>query len=151
MRRSRHMSIFVLTGMTGLTGCAAPAFEWNLPASHPASELGPGSAYTAPPNDLTLEADAPAMPVHPPEPMEGLHDHGSGVPPIAKGAEYPLDTCVVSGAELGSMGDPVVINHNGREVRFCCPACVAKFNAEPEKYLKRLDEAAAKRPHHPGP
>lgn len=149
MCRAQHVSIFVLTGMTGLTGCAAPAFEWSLPASHPASAMSPASAYAAPPNDLALEADAPAMPVHPPEPMEEPHNHDSGAPPIAKGAEYPLGTCVVSGAELGSMGDPVVINHNGREVRFCCPACVAKFNAEPEVYLNRLDEAAASRPHHP--
>lgn len=53
---------------------------------------------------------------------------------------YPLDTCVVSGEELGSMGDPVVIMHEGTEVRFCCDSCIPKFNKEPEKYLAKLKE-----------
>ena len=33
---------------------------------------------------------------------------------------YPIDTCIVSGKKLGEMGDAVIINHKGREVRFCC-------------------------------
>jgi hypothetical protein len=28
-------------------------------------------------------------------------------------------------------------------VRFCCKGCVKKFNAEPEKFLKMIDDAAA--------
>ena len=56
---------------------------------------------------------------------------------------YPLDTCVVTGEKLGEMGDVIKYNHNGREIRFCCPGCVAKFKADPEKYLKILDAAAA--------
>jgi len=58
---------------------------------------------------------------------------------------YPLDTCVVTGEKLGSMSDVVKYNHNGREIRFCCSGCIAKFTAEPEKYLKILDAAAAKK------
>lgn len=58
---------------------------------------------------------------------------------------YPLATCVVSGEKLGGdMGAPVVIQYQGREVRFCCQGCVAEFKKHPEKYLKLLDEAAAK-------
>jgi hypothetical protein len=55
---------------------------------------------------------------------------------------YPLKTCVVSGEDLGSMGNPVVIVHDGREVKFCCKSCVKQFKKDPEKYLKKLDEAA---------
>jgi len=51
---------------------------------------------------------------------------------------YPLTTCVVSGEKLGEMGPPVVINHQGTEVRFCCNGCVKKFNADPAKYLAKL-------------
>jgi hypothetical protein len=51
---------------------------------------------------------------------------------------YPLTTCVVSGEKLGEMGPPVVINHEGTEVRFCCNGCVKKFNADPAKYLAKL-------------
>ncbi len=52
---------------------------------------------------------------------------------------YPLDTCLVSGEKLGSMGEPVVIQHEGREIKFCCDSCVPKFKKDPEKYLEKLD------------
>ena len=54
------------------------------------------------------------------------------------GGDYPLTTCPVSGEELGSMGDPVVLDHNGTTVKFCCKSCLPKFNADPEKYLAKL-------------
>ena len=58
---------------------------------------------------------------------------------------YPLKTCIVSGEEFGGdMGDPVVIQKDGREIKFCCSSCVKKFNKDPEKYLKKLDEEAKK-------
>jgi hypothetical protein len=53
-------------------------------------------------------------------------------------SEYPLEVCVVSGEELGSMGEPVVINHEGTEVRFCCKSCLPKFEKDPAKYLAKL-------------
>lgn len=56
---------------------------------------------------------------------------------------YPLKVCVVSGEELGSMGEPVVINHEGKTVKFCCKACLPKFNADPAKYLAKLSAPAA--------
>ena len=59
---------------------------------------------------------------------------------------YPLDTCVVSGQKLGAMGDPVKYDYKGREVRFCCQDCIAKFNKAPDKYLAKLDQAAAAKP-----
>lgn len=65
-------------------------------------------------------------------------------------AVYPLKTCVVSGEEIGgSMGEGVdyLYKKEGqpdRLVRFCCKDCLADFNKEPAKYLKLIDEAAAK-------
>jgi YHS domain-containing protein len=52
---------------------------------------------------------------------------------------YGRDTCIVSGNKLGSMGDPVTMVYEGREVKFCCKPCVAKFNADPQKYLSSLN------------
>ena len=57
---------------------------------------------------------------------------------------YPLETCVVSGEKLGEMGDPVIFQYEGREVRFCCKDCRKDFLKNPAKYLKKLDEAAAR-------
>ena len=59
-------------------------------------------------------------------------------------APYPLKTCVVSGEKLGSMGKSFVHSYEGREVQFCCKACLKDFNKEPQKFLKKLDEAAPK-------
>ncbi|CAN5155967.1 hypothetical protein BH23VER1_BH23VER1_22680 [soil metagenome] len=56
---------------------------------------------------------------------------------------YPLDVCIVSGEALGSMGDPIVITHEGREIKFCCDQCLPDFNEDPEKYLAELDAKIA--------
>lgn len=54
---------------------------------------------------------------------------------------YPLTTCVVSGEKLGEMGAPYVFTHEGTEVKLCCKSCLKKFNADPAKYLKKIEEA----------
>ena len=68
----------------------------------------------------------------------------SGINSLAEAAApkgvkpYPLKTCIVSGNELGSMGDEQRIVHNGQEIKFCCKPCIAKFKKNPEKYLVKL-------------
>lgn len=52
---------------------------------------------------------------------------------------YLADTCPISGEELGGMGEPVVREYDGREVRFCCKSCIKKFEADPEAGFKKLD------------
>ncbi|MFT5470770.1 MAG: hypothetical protein ACI8UO_005901 [Verrucomicrobiales bacterium] len=68
------------------------------------------------------------------------HDHGDGgsaaADPTADG--YPLKTCVVSGEELGSMGEPVIVKHGEVTVKLCCKSCIDDFNAEPEKFVAKL-------------
>ena len=51
---------------------------------------------------------------------------------------YPLDTCIVSGEKLGSMGKPVVFTHEGQEIKLCCKSCKPKFEKDPAKYLEKL-------------
>ena len=51
---------------------------------------------------------------------------------------YTKDVCIVSDNKLGSMGDPITIVQEGQEVKFCCKPCVAKFQANPGKYLSKL-------------
>jgi hypothetical protein len=53
---------------------------------------------------------------------------------------YPLDYCVVSGDKLGGeMGEPFVIVHEGREIKFCCKGCVKDFNEDPASFLAKID------------
>jgi len=58
---------------------------------------------------------------------------------------YPLTTCVVTGEKLGDHGKPYVHQHEGREVQFCCKMCLKDFKKDPASYIKKLDEAAAKK------
>ncbi|NBV87477.1 MAG: YHS domain-containing protein [Verrucomicrobia bacterium] len=54
-------------------------------------------------------------------------------------SSYPLKVCVVSGEKLGGMGKPYVFTYEGREVQFCCKACLKDFNKDPKKYLAKLE------------
>lgn len=56
-------------------------------------------------------------------------------------AAYPLETCVVSGMKLGSMGDVVTYTHKGQEIKLCCQGCVGQVKADPDKYLKKISDA----------
>jgi Cu(I)/Ag(I) efflux system membrane fusion protein len=47
-------------------------------------------------------------------------------------------TCPVTGAKLGSMGEPVAVEVEGRKVWTCCSGCPPKLKADPAKYLARL-------------
>jgi YHS domain-containing protein len=49
-------------------------------------------------------------------------------------------TCPVTDQPLGSMGKPVKVVVKGRTVFLCCAGCKKKLLANPDKYLKKLDE-----------
>ncbi len=65
----------------------------------------------------------------------------SGYASAAEAPAYPLKTCVVSGEKLGGMGKPAVLIYEGREVQFCCKACIKDFNKDPKKFIALLDAA----------
>ena len=47
--------------------------------------------------------------------------------------------CPVSGETLGAMGTPVKVTVKGRDVFLCCAGCQEKIEADPDKYLAKLD------------
>ena len=49
-------------------------------------------------------------------------------------------TCPVMGQPLGSMGKPVKVVVKKRTVFLCCAGCKKKLLADPDKYLKKLDQ-----------
>ncbi len=59
----------------------------------------------------------------------------------AAGDPYPLGRCPVSGEPLGSMGEPVAVEYDGREVQFCCAGCAAPFEARQAVYWEAIDNA----------
>ena len=62
-------------------------------------------------------------------------------PPAAVTA-YPFDSCIVSGEPLGSMGEAIVLVHEGREVKFCCKGCIKTFKKDPAKHVAIIDQGA---------
>lgn len=56
----------------------------------------------------------------------------------ASAKPYPLKVCLVTDNDLGSMGTPVTLVHEGQTVKLCCKPCVKKFKANPQKYLSKL-------------
>jgi YHS domain-containing protein len=57
---------------------------------------------------------------------------------------YPLKTCLVCGMTLGDMGKPFVFEYKGQEIKVCDKSEKSAFDKAPDKYLKKLAEAAAK-------
>jgi uncharacterized UBP type Zn finger protein len=51
---------------------------------------------------------------------------------------YTLQTCIVSGNKLGSMGKPITKVYDGQEIKFCCKPCIKKFEANKAKFLAKL-------------
>lgn len=47
--------------------------------------------------------------------------------------------CPVTGARLGSMGDPLAVDVDGRKVWTCCATCPPKLKSQPARYLARLE------------
>ncbi|MEK7271185.1 MAG: hypothetical protein AAB215_09635 [Planctomycetota bacterium] len=73
------------------------------------------------------------------------HDEGAHTapPPATAPAAgpvkpYPIDTCLVTGNKLGTMGASPSIVYQGQEIKFCCPACIGEFQKDPAKYLQKL-------------
>jgi hypothetical protein len=59
---------------------------------------------------------------------------------IAKqGEKYPIDSCVVSGSELGDSPTEIVVGN--RLVRLCCGGCEGKVRENPSKYFAIIDAA----------
>ncbi len=48
--------------------------------------------------------------------------------------------CPISGKPIGTMGETKVVEYKGKAYNLCCPMCEKDFNADPEKYIKILEE-----------
>ena len=73
-----------------------------------------------------------------------------GAVSIPTGAKMPgtaqvgdKTVCPVSGEEFTVAADSPKAELDGKTYYFCCPGCVKKFQAEPQKFLGRLPKPAA--------
>ena len=94
----------------------------------------------------TAGCGQPAAPVDPPEPAaadDPLHEYAdelAALSPEDRALAERQEICPVSGQPLGSMGTPVKVTVEGRDVLLCCQGCAPAIEADPEKYLAKLPE-----------
>jgi YHS domain-containing protein len=64
-------------------------------------------------------------------------------PTVTKPADTAIEqkVCPVMGSAINK---ELFVDHEGRRIYFCCPACVEPFKKEPAKYIKILDEQLKK-------
>jgi YHS domain-containing protein len=55
--------------------------------------------------------------------------------PSGKGG--PQTICPVEG---GKIDKSVYTDYQGKRIYFCCSGCIAEFQKNPEKYLKKMEE-----------
>ncbi len=64
---------------------------------------------------------------------------------VAKQAPaYALETCVVSGEKLDSMGKPIDMVIGNRLIKLCCKGCAKDVRKDPAKYIAIVDAANQK-------
>jgi len=68
---------------------------------------------------------------------------GAGIASAIEGvpATYPLKKCPVSNEDLGGMGKPVKVTHDGTDVYLCCKSCLKDFNKDPAKFTAQVKAA----------
>ncbi len=69
---------------------------------------------------------------------------GAADKPKPKAKPYPLETCIISGEKLGSMGKPVVFEYKEQEIKLCCKSCRAKFDKDADTFLKKIQDGGKK-------
>lgn len=67
-----------------------------------------------------------------------------------KAKPYTLDTCAATGEKLGEMGEPVVKEYKGQEIKFCCKGCVKRFEKDIDGNLEKVSKKMAERKEAPG-
>ena len=71
---------------------------------------------------------------------------GAGIVSAVEGvpATYPLKKCVVSDEDLGGMGKPFKVTHEGTDVYLCCKSCLKDFNKNPAGFVAKVKAAQKK-------
>jgi hypothetical protein len=84
--------------------------------------------------EVVEEVEVPALDSNPTDAMAGLNE-------ADRAAATAQKTCPVSDEPLGSMGTPIKVTIEGRDVFLCCEGCRDQIVAEPQKFLAKLDDA----------
>ncbi len=97
------------------------------------SKEQPSAPPVAVEEEVVEEVEVPEVsPADVTEAMAGLSE-------ADRAAALAQKVCPVSGETLGEMGTPIKVTVKGRDVFLCCEGCREKLEADPDKYLAKLD------------
>jgi hypothetical protein len=83
--------------------------------------------------EVVEEVEVPALDSNPTDAMADLSE-------ADRAAATAQKICPVSDEPLGSMGTPIKVTIEGRDVFLCCEGCRDQIVAEPQKFLAKLDD-----------
>ena len=136
-----QLSILLFTCATFI-GCASDSTTTALSTSHPAhADAKQAPCCETSSKTLATHHSAASPVVATPHDAHAGHTTAVKNDAATKAIPYPLETCLVSGEKLGSMGKPMTFVHEGREIKLCCKSCEPQFKNETAKYLKIFDDA----------
>ena len=109
--------------------------------------ISTGCGTSAPPQPTTPEPAAKAPLMDHTEHQEPVEDQGQEVrtalaelSPEDRQSAQRQRICPVSGELLGSMGEPIKLEVEGREVWICCAGCESALRKDPERYFAKLND-----------
>lgn len=79
-----------------------------------------------------------STPVQKTDPFREMLVSAHTVPTDTKAAIAKQSVCPVTGAALGSMGEPIAIQADGQTVFLCCAGCKNAMTQDPMKYVSRM-------------
>ena len=72
-----------------------------------------------------------------PAPQAPTSSEGTPAATGAEGRQVAQASCPVMDLPINK---EIFVDYEGKRVYFCCPACPSKFNADPERYLSKLEQ-----------
>ena len=127
MKRSFTAALaLVLLSLTTLPGCGEKAATTSTTASTTTTPSAAGDAADA-------ATDTPAA----------AEEAAVSLSEADRQAIAAQKICPVSDEELGSMGDPIKVTVDGKDIYVCCDACVEEVKNDFAKYLAKLEAAPA--------
>ncbi len=72
--------------------------------------------------------------------VQTAENRSKGRKVLLLGSALQQKDCPVTSAALGSMGDPIEVQVEGRKVWTCCGSCPPKLKAQPARYLARFSQ-----------
>lgn len=125
------MSVSILTLVIAITGCGADTDDTTADdGSQKASSDHDGHDHSDHADHASDGSTA----------MDKMKAELAKLSPEDAASAEKQHMCPVSDEMLGTMGPPIKVEVNGKEVWICCESCRDEIEANPEQYLAKLHD-----------